>query len=363
MTTTIGSNICTLRRAMGITQSELAEKLGVSVQAVSKWETGASSPDVSLFPMLAQFFGVSIDRLFGFSLPANENEIQKLLDEADASMDTYKEISIFEAGLKRFPNSARLKVALAFSLSMVNRISEDENERKNAVDRAVRLCKEVLSYSGSVKERDSAVDMLFRIYVDTEQLEKAEEALTQFSPEAYRTAELGKVRLASMKKDTKTMLQHAEHTLAETHWMLAHILEEVTVHLRATAEDCEQALFYHKLHRRVLELFDDGGDDFCATYKIFEAEAAANCCMCLGDKDGCLRELKRCADLAEKVDRVAKSEDFHLSKRNRYFTHLREEDDFQEEYMTGVFLDKLLGRYSGFLEGNAKYDALKKNNV
>lgn len=53
-----------LRRTRGISQEVLAAALGVSVQAVSKWETGNSLPDILLFPRIAQFFGVSTDTLF-----------------------------------------------------------------------------------------------------------------------------------------------------------------------------------------------------------------------------------------------------------------------------------------------------------
>ena len=58
----IGINIYTLRKEKKITQAQLAEKLGVSEQAISKWENNQCAPDVSLFPIIADYFGVSIDR-------------------------------------------------------------------------------------------------------------------------------------------------------------------------------------------------------------------------------------------------------------------------------------------------------------
>lgn len=60
----IGENIARLRRARGWTQAELGEKLGVSNQAVSKWESGMTMPDVMLLPNLADIFGIYIDELF-----------------------------------------------------------------------------------------------------------------------------------------------------------------------------------------------------------------------------------------------------------------------------------------------------------
>ena len=53
------------RKLSGLTQKELAEKLGVSGQAVSKWEQQISCPDIMLLPHIASVFGISIDELFG----------------------------------------------------------------------------------------------------------------------------------------------------------------------------------------------------------------------------------------------------------------------------------------------------------
>lgn len=61
----INGNIGRLRKQLGITQEQLANKLGVSYQAVSKWENGQSCPDILLIPMLADVFGVTIDEIFG----------------------------------------------------------------------------------------------------------------------------------------------------------------------------------------------------------------------------------------------------------------------------------------------------------
>ncbi len=59
----IGNNISALRKKKGITQEELANELGVSAQAVSKWENNSSCPDVSLLTQIADYFNVSVDAL------------------------------------------------------------------------------------------------------------------------------------------------------------------------------------------------------------------------------------------------------------------------------------------------------------
>ena len=63
MNQTLGKRIGALRREKGLKQDELAEKLGISPQAVSKWETDQTCPDISLLPQLAKLLGVSVDEL------------------------------------------------------------------------------------------------------------------------------------------------------------------------------------------------------------------------------------------------------------------------------------------------------------
>ena len=63
MNKTLGTRISEFRRTKGITQEELAERLNVSPQAVSKWENEVCCPDIMLLPRLAEILGVSVDRL------------------------------------------------------------------------------------------------------------------------------------------------------------------------------------------------------------------------------------------------------------------------------------------------------------
>ena len=60
---TLGMMIASLRKENGMTQFELAEKMGVTDKAVSKWERDLSCPDVNTIPKLAEVFGISVDEL------------------------------------------------------------------------------------------------------------------------------------------------------------------------------------------------------------------------------------------------------------------------------------------------------------
>ncbi|RDY28102.1 XRE family transcriptional regulator [Romboutsia weinsteinii] len=71
----IGEVIKSLRRNKNLTQEQLANFIGVSTPAVSKWEKGLSYPDILILPKLANFFDVTIDELLDFKKGLNEDEI------------------------------------------------------------------------------------------------------------------------------------------------------------------------------------------------------------------------------------------------------------------------------------------------
>lgn len=65
---TLGAMIASLRKENGMTQLELAEKMGVTDKAVSKWERDLSYPDINSLPKLADIFGVSVEQLMQIKL-------------------------------------------------------------------------------------------------------------------------------------------------------------------------------------------------------------------------------------------------------------------------------------------------------
>ena len=90
MNLNIGTKIKKLRTERKITQEELAEKMGVSFQAVSKWETNATAPDISLLPKLALYFGISMDELFSMNADDYLLRIRQMLqNEHTISPDNF----------------------------------------------------------------------------------------------------------------------------------------------------------------------------------------------------------------------------------------------------------------------------------
>jgi transcriptional regulator with XRE-family HTH domain len=84
MNITLGKKISDYRKALGLTQDQLAEKMNVSPQAVSKWENDISCPDISLLPKLAALFGITVDELLSVE---TKKEIELLPEDKKKNFD------------------------------------------------------------------------------------------------------------------------------------------------------------------------------------------------------------------------------------------------------------------------------------
>ena len=80
----LGQKIRELRRRDGRTQEALAEAIGVTSQAVSRWEANGGYPDMEMIPSIANYFGISIDELFGY-----DDERTKRIDELVEKINEY----------------------------------------------------------------------------------------------------------------------------------------------------------------------------------------------------------------------------------------------------------------------------------
>ena len=355
----IGLNIYTLRKEKKITQAQLAEKLGVSEQAISKWENGQCAPDVSLFPVMAEYFGVSIDRLFGYHRNSYADEVKAIIKEADDSMDTYKEIEIVSEGLKRYPNSPDLKNYLAFSLSMVNRISEDENERKEAVQKAIRLCTEVVDTCGNTGKVDKALNTLVRIHNETGNYNEAEACIAKLSADRYDARVVGKVELLGVKGCYAEQIQYGETALWHLWWTMDHVFS-IVIGTLLKDKDYQKALRFLEAEETLLSVFDGGCPDFYTCDKLFTCMSKAGAYKSLNEKTRCLQELEKLVRLAEQAKTVEKSKDFNIAVRNPvYFSEIS--GAIHEQYISDFRLQQALKKYDGFFGEDEAYLRLKES--
>ena len=141
----LGEKIKLLRKKRGVSQEHLAERLGISFQAVSKWETGATLPDVALIPAIASFFGVSTDELFDFDVYGIGKKVDAVVDEWKKYLDSNPEKAeeIIRGALETYPGNEVLLNCLLSSLQLPERAEEaieiGRQLAENAEDDAVRI--------------------------------------------------------------------------------------------------------------------------------------------------------------------------------------------------------------------------------
>lgn len=115
----IGETIKRLRKEREITQEEFAEVLGVSCQSVSRWENDNCYPDIELIPTIAEFFGISTDRLMGVDETKEKEAVSSYLDafQNAISVGNVEEcIRVSREGVKEFPNNYELLDNLMYAL-------------------------------------------------------------------------------------------------------------------------------------------------------------------------------------------------------------------------------------------------------
>ncbi|MBQ9342863.1 MAG: helix-turn-helix domain-containing protein [Clostridia bacterium] len=135
MENNLAENIRKFRKSLGFTQEQLAERLGITLAAVSKWERGNSEPDLAYVMDLAEVFHVSVDALIGFSMhstdaDAEAERIEGLADEAPIEQI----IEEYETALKKFPNHFRIVLGAAESYMRVGIMNRQEATIKRALE-------------------------------------------------------------------------------------------------------------------------------------------------------------------------------------------------------------------------------------
>lgn len=116
LTMNFGSNLRKLRKEKNLTQEALAECLNVSAQTVSKWENGASMPDISLLPLLADYFQVSVDSLLMHDAAQRLQDVRNLGKEIRTLVDAGKAQEAYTR-LKSSMNQWKLSVSVNHLMS------------------------------------------------------------------------------------------------------------------------------------------------------------------------------------------------------------------------------------------------------
>ena len=171
----IGEKIKTLRKQKNISQEVFAGYLGVTFQAVSKWENGITLPDVTLIPAIASFFGVSTDELFDFNRYETEKRVEEIVCEHSRYWNTDKKKAeqIIRDGLKKYPGNDILLNCLIGVLELPEQSEEVISIAKALVEStkydevrldAYRIMAEAYAAQGDLTAAKDAIEHIPEIY-------------------------------------------------------------------------------------------------------------------------------------------------------------------------------------------------------
>lgn len=251
----LGNNIRQLRHRDKRTQEALADVLGVTSQAVSRWESGGSYPDMNLIPSIANYFGVSIDELFGYTnnreqrIDALATEIRDMRRKNNGVDNNITEcIATARKALLEFPGNVKLMYSLAAVLYTAGYVRYGEHHliddegysiydtatHRKYVEwqEAITLFEKVLENLPNGKMRDSAVDKLSQLYVNTGAYDKAL-ALTESAPTLLNSKELLRIHACDGKQQAQAMGKALLHTINTCSALIVHTTMAYQNHMTA----------------------------------------------------------------------------------------------------------------------------------
>ncbi len=169
MKETMGQIIRRLRKERNLTQEELAEQLGVTFQAVSKWENNSGMPDISQVVPIAHVFGVSTDVLFGTFGANDTEEVWKIVKDAQALLSRpltakslFEKYRAVKEGLKLYPNNT---ILLMHCLETGIALSYPENEELYDAEHAEDIYRECIRYANLVISYSKNISDVLRAHM------------------------------------------------------------------------------------------------------------------------------------------------------------------------------------------------------
>lgn len=201
MQVNIGKNIRELRRRDGRTQEDLANALGVSCQAISRWEANGGYPDMETVPAIANYFHVTIDELFGYH-GDRAAQIQAIANKAQAAIgalggflghglgDLTETVEMLRKGLEEFPNEPELMILLADALlflgwqkhGLQGDFKENAGDFQNDVEKnakniywqeSLQVYEKLLSMDVPTKYREASIMMMIHLCNNMGKYDKA----------------------------------------------------------------------------------------------------------------------------------------------------------------------------------------------
>jgi len=166
---TIGKRIKELRQKNGVTQDKLAEYLGVTYQAISKWERDVTSPDITMLIPIATFFGVDLNELFDFDGTREQADVEDYIRESNlynSEENLRNNLAVWRRAVAKYPRNFTCLSKLAWSV-YINALYSDVKfggTTDATFEEAETICKRIIEDCTDDRIRTFALSTLVKIY-------------------------------------------------------------------------------------------------------------------------------------------------------------------------------------------------------
>ncbi len=258
----IGKIIKKYRRERDMTQEQLAEFLCVSVSAVSQWESGKTTPDLSMIPVICNLFDITSDELLGIDVTQKEDRIKEISKEASKyKRNGYlaEAQQILEDGLRAFPNSYRLMCDLMYTNYSRYCFNEETACYRDEAIRLAEIIMEADTHKDGDYIRDAAKQVLCYGYHFKGEHEKALEIADSLSS------------IWLCKDLMRPVITRGEVQQEAHHWAICVLLDHLGTELHRNIEIADGQLMYTNgemavIYQKAISLYelviDDGNFGF-----------------------------------------------------------------------------------------------------
>lgn len=245
MTIKIGEKIKQLRKKADVNQERFAEYLGVTAQAVSKWEVGDCYPDIELLPSIANFFNITIDELMCFDIMIKQEKIDLIIKQAGSERSKKwfdgSNTDMLRNAIQEFPNDYELLYSLAKTLCYTKEpyVFLNKEEKQKNLKESISICKRILGVCMDDYLRFRTIHVLAKAYKEIGEEEKAIETANKL-PLARDSRDM--VLPDILKEETKL------NQIVNNMWFLSDMFEYAVENLANTRykDDPEKRINYLK---------------------------------------------------------------------------------------------------------------------
>lgn len=312
----IGNVIRKYRKEQNMTQEEMANRLGVTSPAISKWEKGNAYPDIMMLAPIARLLNITVDELLSFKEEITEEEMKNYVQELNKHLKcrTYEEA--FEWARKiieEYPNCKMLIWQLAIILDaqrMFKCVADAEKYDDFILD-----CYERVLESEEESLRNCAADSLFGYYLRQEEYETAERYLVYFSeqnPERKRKQALIYSKTDRIDEAYKTY----EELLFSEYQMTSMVFNSICA-LAIESNNFNKAHKFVSKQQKLARLFEMG--------KYYEVSCGLELAILEKDVETTVEIVKTMLESVEKMG------DFSESDLYEHMNFKKMENDFMKE--------------------------------